>query len=87
MREGRLVTASCTTVWLDWIHRELALRRRSAADARRGRTVDRLSLDLRAGRSRKLLWLSVDQADIPLLAALNAWGIATTSPGGFGPSG
>jgi hypothetical protein len=25
MREGRLVTASCTTGWLDWIHRELWL--------------------------------------------------------------
>jgi hypothetical protein len=137
MREGRLVTASCTTGWLDWIHRELwlcddglllvrldlkatrahekgptvsaTLRRRPvldnevteaeaagkqlswitagevvAASGRRGRMVDRLSLDLRDGTARKLLWMSVDRADVPLLAALNAWGVAPTSPGAFG---
>ena len=137
MREGRLVTASCTTGWLDWIHRELwlcddglllvrldlkatrahkkgptvsaTLRRRPvrdvelgdaeavgkqlswmpaseivAARGRRGRTVDRLSLDLRDGASHKLLWMSVDRADIPLLAALDAWGVASASPGAFG---
>jgi hypothetical protein len=137
MREGRLVTASCTTGWLDWIHRELwlcddglllvrldlqatrahekgptvsaTLRRRPvrdgelseaeaagkqlswipaseivAASGHRGRMVDRLSLHLRDGGSRKLLWMSVDRADIPLLAALNAWGVAPASPGAFG---
>jgi hypothetical protein len=136
MREGRLVTASCTTGWLDWIHRELwlcddglllvrldlkatrardkgptvsaTLRRRPVRDnevteaeadgkrlswipagaivvasGRRGRLADRLSLDLRDGASRKLLWMSVDRADIPLLAALSAWGVALTSPGAF----
>jgi hypothetical protein len=100
MREGRLVTASCTTGWFDWLHRELwlcddglllvrldlkatrahgkgptvsaTLRRRPVRDeelteteatgkqldwipageivgasGRRGRTADRLTLDLR----------------------------------------
>ena len=137
MREGRLVTASCTTGWRDWIHRELwlcddglllvrldlkatrahekgptvsaTLRRRPvldnevteaeaagkrlswipageivAASGHRGRMTDRLSLDLRDGASHKLLWMSVDRADIPLLAALNAWGVPPTSPGAFG---
>jgi hypothetical protein len=137
MREGSLVTASCTTGWLDWIHRELwlcddglllvrldlkatrahekgptvsaTLRRRPvrdeeltgaetagkqlswipageivAASGHRGRMADRLSLDLRDGASRKLLWMSVDRADIPLVVALDAWGIAPTSPGPFG---
>ncbi|WCB97054.1 hypothetical protein DSM104299_05825 [Baekduia alba] len=137
MREGRLATASCTTGWFDWIHRELwlcddglllvrldlgatrahgkgpsvpgTLRRRPvrdeeltgadaagkqlswipageivAARGRRGRMADRLTLDLRDGTARKLLWLSVDRADVPLLAALNAWGVAPTSPGAFG---
>jgi hypothetical protein len=138
MREGRLVTASCTTGWFDWIHRELwlcddglllvrldlqatralergptvskTLRRRPVEDAelteaqatgskhlvwvsadeigaarsRRGRIVDRLNLDLGGGSARKLLWLSVDRADVPLLAALSAWGVAPPSPGTFG---
>jgi hypothetical protein len=137
MREGRLVTASCTTGWLDWIHRELwlcddglllvrldlkatrahgkgptvstTLRRRPVRDAelteartagkqlvwipadeivaaggRRGRMAHRLSLDLRDGPRRKLLWMNVDRADAPLMAALNAWGVAPTSPGAFG---
>jgi hypothetical protein len=137
MREGRLVTASCTTGWRDWIHRELwlcddglllvrldlkatrahekgpivsaTLRRRPvrdeelteaeaagkqlnwipaneivAASGRRGRMANRLTLDLRGGTRRKLLWMNVDRADIPLLAALSAWGVAPTSPGAFG---
>jgi hypothetical protein len=130
MREGCLVTASCTTGWLDWIHRELwlcedglllvrldlsgtrahrkgptvsaMLRRRPvedsevaeaeaevsgrqlswipageivAASARRGRMTDRLNLDLRDGTTRKLLWLGVDRADVPLLTALDSWGV------------
>jgi hypothetical protein len=131
MREGRLVTASCTTGWFDWIHRELWLcddglllvrldlqatrahgkgptvsatsRRRPvedeelieakaggkqlswipaveivAASGHRGRTADRLTLQLRGGTKRKFLWMSADRADVPLLAALNAWGVATT---------
>jgi hypothetical protein len=137
MREGRLVTASCTTGWLDWIHRQLwlcddgpllvrldlqatrahqkgptvgaTLRRRPVENAelteaetagkqlvwipaeeivgasgRRGRMGDRLTLDLRGGAKRKLLWMSVNRADVPLLAALSAWGIAPASPGAFG---
>jgi hypothetical protein len=137
MREGRLVTASCTTGWFDWIHRELwlcddglllvrldlkatrahekgptvsaTLRRRPvldeelieakaagkqlswipageivAASGRRGRMVDRLSLELRDGTARKLLWLKADRADVPLLAALDAWGVVPTNSGGFG---
>ncbi len=131
------MTASCTTGWLDWIHRELwlcddglllirldlkatrahekgptvsaTLRRRPvrdkevteaeaagkrvswipageivAASGHRGRTADRLSLDLRDGASHKLLWMSVDRADIPLLAALKAWGVTPTNPGACG---
>jgi hypothetical protein len=137
MREGRLVTASCTTGWFDWIHRELwlcddglllvrldlkatrahekgptvstTLRRRPVRDqelsdaetadkqltwipaneivgasGRRGRMADRLSLDLRDGTERKLLWLSVDRADVPLSAALKAWGIVPAGPETFG---
>jgi hypothetical protein len=140
MREGRLVTASCTTGWFDWIHRELwlcddglllvrldlqatrahekgptvseELRQRpieddelaeaetagkelvwipaseiTGASGRRGRMVDRLALDLRGGGKRKLLWMSVDRGDVPLLAALNAWGVAQASPGAFGLDG
>jgi hypothetical protein len=134
-----MVTASCTTGWFDWIHRELwlcddglllvrldreatrahgkgptvseNLRRRpmadeelteAAADTRRswipageivaasghrGRMTDRLSLDLRDGTARKLLWLKADRADVPLLAALDAWGVAPTSSGAFGVNG
>jgi hypothetical protein len=137
MREGRLVTASCTTGWFDWIHRELwlcddglllvrldlpatrahgkgptvseTLRRRPIQDAEvadahgagkqlnwisadeiagtsghRGKMTDRLTLDLRDGSTHKLLWLSVDRADVPLLGVLNAWDVAPTSPGAFG---
>jgi hypothetical protein len=137
MREGRLVTASCTSGWFDWIHRELwlcddglllvrldlkatrshgmgptvwaTLRRRPvrdeelreaetagkqliwiparaiiAASGHRGRMVDRLILELRGGAKRKLLWMSVDGADRPLLASLSAWGVAPASPGAFG---
>jgi hypothetical protein len=139
MREGRLVTASCTTGWFDWIHRELwlcddglllvrldlkatrahgvgptawaTLRRRPvrdeelseaetagkqlvwiaandivAASGHRGRVTDRLTLELRGGTKRKLLWMSVDRADRPLLASLTAWGVAPMSPG-FGLAG
>ena len=137
MREGRLVTASCTTGWFDWIHRELwlcddglllvrldlkatrahekgptvsdTLRRRTVGDdelveaaagskqlvwvpadaivgtsGHRGRMADRLSIDLRDGARRKWLWLSVDRADVPLLVALKAWGVAPSSSGTFG---
>ncbi|MET0602087.1 MAG: hypothetical protein ABW167_08880 [Baekduia sp.] len=137
MREGRLVTASCTTGLFDWIHRELWLcddglllvrldlkatrghekgptvsatpRRRPVQDAemaaakaagkqlnwisaneiagasgRRGKMTDRLTLDLHDGSTRKLLWLSVDRADVPLLAALNTWRVVSTSAGAFG---
>jgi hypothetical protein len=136
MREGRLVTASCTTGWFDWIHHELwlcddglllvrldltttrahgrgptvmaPLPRRAvsdeevaeaadggrpswipnseivAASGRRGRMTDRLSLGLRGGSARKLLWLKDDRADIPLAAALEAWGTRPESAGGFG---
>jgi hypothetical protein len=137
MREARLVTASCTTGWFDWIHRELwlcddglllvrldlkatrahekgptvsaTLRRRPVRDnelteaetagkqlvwipageivgasGHRGRMADRLTFDLRDGTRRKLLWMNVDRADIPLVAALNAWGVAPTSPDTFG---
>jgi hypothetical protein len=134
MREGRLVTASCTTGWLDWIHRELwlcddglllvrldlaatrahgtgptvtaPLPRRSVPDeelaaertwipageivgasGRRGRTTDRLGLDLRDGTTRKLLWLKADRADLPLLAALEGWGVTPATSGAFGLSG
>ena len=137
MREGHLVTASCTTGWFDWIHRELwlcddglllvrldleatrahergptvgaTLRRRPvrdeelaeadaagkqlnwipaeeivAASGRRGRMSDRLSLELRDGAKRKLLWMSADRAGVPVLAALRAWDITVTSSGAFG---
>jgi hypothetical protein len=137
MREGQLVTASCTTGWFDWIHRELwlcddglllvrldlkatrahekgptvaaTLRRRpirddelaeadaagkqltwipagdiAAARGRRGRMTDRLTLDLRDGTRRKLLWMSADRADGPLVTALRDWDIAPASPGPFG---
>lgn len=140
MREGHLVTASCTTGWFDWIHRELwlcedglllvrlnlkatrahelgptvsaTLRRRPVRDkelaeakavgrqlswisadeivassGRRGRMADRLTLDLRDGMARKLLWLKADRADVPLVAALKAWGVAPTSAGTFGLAG
>ncbi|MES1193875.1 MAG: hypothetical protein ABUM26_06080 [Solirubrobacterales bacterium] len=138
MREGRLVTASCTTGWFDWIHRELwlcddglllvrldlkatrahekgptvsaTLRRRPvrdeelseadaagkqlvwipaseivAASGHRGRMADRLTLDLRDGATRKLLWMSVDRAHVPLQGALSEWGVALESPIAFGP--
>ena len=130
-REGRLVTASCTTGWFDWVHRELwlcddglllvrldlratrahgreatvsrTLRRRSvrddevrrageeagealswipaeeivAASGRGGRMVNRLTLELRGGARRKLLWANVDPADVPLRAALSEWDVPT----------
>jgi hypothetical protein len=132
MREGRLVTASCTTGWVDWIHRELwlcedglllvrldlaatrahrmgptvtspprtrvvadeelggtwiAAEEIAGSDGRRGRTSDRLNLELRDGSRRKLLWLKADRADVPLLAALDAWGVAPASLGAFGREG
>jgi hypothetical protein len=118
-REGHLVTASCTTGWFDWVHRELwlcedglllvrldlkatkahgkgptvgaTLRRRpvrdeedgvwiaaseiAAAEGRHGRTADRLTLELRGGERRKLLWLAVDRADRSLREALEGWGV------------
>lgn len=118
-RDGRLVTASCTTGWLDWVHSELwlcddgllvvrldlratrahgrgptvgaTLRRRPVgrdepgmwigaeevvgASGRHGRKADRLSLELRDGTERKLLWLAVDRADVPLREALGGWGV------------
>ena len=46
--------------------------------------ADRLTLDLRDGASRKLLWMSVDRADVPLLAAMGAWGVALESTAAFG---
>lgn len=121
------MTASCTTGWFDWIHRELwvcedglllvrldlqgtrahgrgptvsePLRRREVEDrelveigdrrlswiaagdiagasVRQGRLNGRLGLRLRDGTARKLLWLSADRADLPLLVALRGWGVA-----------
>lgn len=81
---------------VDWIHRELWLcddglllvwipaEAIVAASGRRGRMADRLSLDLRDGARRKLLWMSVDRSDVPLTAALSAWGVEPTSAGAFG---
>ncbi len=54
------------------------------ASGQRGKMTNRLTLDLRDGSTRKLLWLSVDRADVPLLAALATWRVATTSAGAFG---
>jgi hypothetical protein len=137
MREGRLVTASCTTGWLDWIHHKLwlcddglllvrldlkatrahrmeptawaTLRRRPVRDAElneaetagkqlvwipageiiaasghRGRVADRLTLELRGGAKRKLLWMGIDGADRPLVAVLSGWGVTPSSSGAFG---
>jgi hypothetical protein len=137
MREGRLVTASCTTGWFDWIHHELwlcddglllvrldlkatrahkmgptawaTLRRRPVQDeelsraqadgkeldwipaaeilatsTRRGKMADRLTLELRSDTKHKLLWMSVDRADVHLLEGLRAWGVAPPNPGAFG---
>ena len=39
---------------------------------------------MRGGAKHKLLWMSVDRADVPLVAALSAWGIEADSPGPFG---
>ncbi len=47
-----------------------------AGDGHHGRTSDRLTLELRDGKKRKLLWLSVDEAMEPLREALTGWGAA-----------